>query len=238
VELLMLRQRPVNPVRQVAGLANIPVSAWLWGGDEFDVPLRQVRRALGTWCGRHRSRKQVGRVRARAIARQMVKRIENPHATKADRDALQQLLEQSIRQSTLDSERLHVLVERVFDPHQVGRSLGPPSVKLTAASHSRLLQAHATGYLELETFTDQDFEDARVIYRQTRRQYTAEQPALAANPGSSPFRFDDVDFESVLNQACPDLLLTLGMGRLAPRSHQQLATEARHAEQRTPLPTT
>lgn len=234
VDLLTLRQRPANPVTQVAGLTNIPVLAWLWSGDDLDVPLRQVRRALATWCGRHRSRKQVGAARARSIAREMVKQIENPHATRSDRHALQQLLEQSIRQNTLDADQLRALVDRVFDPHQVGRSVGPAQAPLTAASHSRLLEAQATGYLELETFTEQEFEDARVSYRQTRREYTELQPALASSREPSPLRFDDIDFESVLNTACPNLLLTLGMGRLSPRIQQQLPTDARDAEQTRP----
>jgi hypothetical protein len=234
VDLVTLRQRKPDPVTQVAGLANVPVSAWLWSGEEFDVPVRQVRRALETWCGRHRSRKQVGATRARGIARQMVKQIESPYATRADRDALRQLLEQSIRQSTLDADQLRPLVERVFDPNQVERSLGPTPAQLTAANYSRMLEAQATGYLELETFTEQEFEDARLIYRQNRREYTELQPTLAANRGQSPLRFDDVDFESVLNSACPNLLFTLGIGRLSPRHHHQLAAEARDAEEPQP----
>jgi hypothetical protein len=220
VDLLTLRQRPTDPVTQVAGLANIPVTAWLWAGDEADVPLRQVRRALATWCGRHRSRKQVGAARARSIARQMVRRIENPHASKSDRDALRQLLEQSIRTSTLDADQLRLLVGRVFDPHQVGRSVGPVTVQVNAASFSRLLVAQATGYLELDTFTEQEFQDARAMYTHTRREYTDLQPALISERDPSPLRFDDVDFESVLNNACPNLLLTLGMARLPPRRQQ------------------
>jgi hypothetical protein len=236
VDLLTLRQRPMQPVTRVAGLTNVPVMAWLWAGDEADVPLRQVRRALATWCGRHRSRKQVGAARARSIASEMVKLIESPHATRTDRDALRQLLEQSIRRSTLEVDQLRHLVERVFDPHQVGRSVGPAAAPLTAASHSLLLEAQATGYLELETFTDQEFEDARVIYRQTRREYTELQPTFADNREGSPLRFDDVDFERVLNTACPNLLLGLGMGRRSPRTQQQLARKARDAEQKHPRP--
>jgi hypothetical protein len=230
VDLLTLRQRAEKPVKQVAGLANVPVTAWLWAGEGSGVPLRQVRRALATWCGRHRSRKHVGAARARAIAREMVKQIDNPRASRQDRESLRQLLSTSIIEGAIDPESVRVAVQRVFDPLEVGRELGPGDAPLTAESYARLLEGQASGYLNLERFSDAQFEDARIIYRQTRIEYAQNQPRYALDQAGSPFRFDAPTVESVINDACPNLLLILGMGRLAPARQEQLASEARQFE--------
>jgi hypothetical protein len=217
LDLLLLRQHPKNPIRSVAALANLPVSGWLWMGAASDISLSQVRRALATWCGRHRSRKQVSATRARKIAREMLNHLDNPHATKKDRDDLLRLLETSITERTFDAEQTRAAVERVFDPHTVGRSLGPTEVAATAAGLARMMQAEATGYLNLNTFTDQELEDARFVYRQGRREYAAHQQRFAANPQGSPLRLDDTTDEAVLTDACRNLLFALGLGRLQPR---------------------
>jgi hypothetical protein len=231
VDLLSLRQRPENPVTHVAALANVPVSGWLWMGDAGGVPLRQVRLALKTWCGHHRSRKGVSTVRARKIAREMLRQFDNPHATRPDRGALLDLLATSIANQTFDAEQTQSALERVFDPHQVGRALGPEEVAATAASFARMLEAQAAGYLNLQSSTKQEVEDARVIYLQGRREYAQLQPRLASDRQGSPLKFDDATVENVLNTACSNLLFTLGLGRLSPRRHIQFAAEARQTEQ-------
>jgi hypothetical protein len=96
--------------------------------------------------------------------------------------------------------------------------------------YSGLLEAQATGYLNLENFSDQEFEDARVVYRQTRREYVKEQPRFASDPMGSTLHFNDTSFEDVLNGACPNLLLVLGIGQLHVMRHQDVAIEARQAE--------
>src|SRR5438105_2556965 len=69
VDLLILRQR--QGVRRVDFLANVPVAGWLW--QQPDTPLRQTRRALGTWCGRHRQKTGVAQDTAERTARQLIK---------------------------------------------------------------------------------------------------------------------------------------------------------------------
>jgi hypothetical protein len=226
VDLLMLRQRPDDPVSHVAGLANVPVAGWLWMGD-LVVPLRQVRRALATWCGRHRTRKRPATAQTKSVVREIVKQVENPHARKRDREALRQLLTTTLEQRTLDPGGLRASIERVFDPHQLGRTLGPPEVPFSAATAAHLLTAQATGYLALDTFTDEEFEHARLIYLAGRREYAVLQPALAANRNGSPLRFEEEPLDA-LNNACRNLLLILGLGRLSPARHIQLAAEAAH----------
>src|SRR5207247_974801 len=77
VDLLALRQR--HRVAHVATLANVPVLGWLYS--EAATPLRQIRRALATWCGRHRRKTGVSRDAAKRAARQLIKSIEHPQAS-------------------------------------------------------------------------------------------------------------------------------------------------------------
>jgi hypothetical protein len=224
IDLLALRNRPVNPVKHVAGLANLPVSGWLWGYQ--GVPLRHVRRALGTWCGRHRSRKAPSARATQLVAQQISQQLDHPHATPANRKALRELLEKTMKEQRFDAAATRAAVERVFDPRDVGVSRGPAIAPVTIDSAVFLLQAHALGYLELDTFSDDEFEAARVIYRQTRREYVRDWPKLSHDRQGSPFPFEEPNFENTLNGACRELILVLGMGRLMPRRHSELAAEA------------
>jgi hypothetical protein len=230
VDLLSLRQRPIDPVRHVAGLTNLPVSGWLWAYP--GVPLRQVRRALATWCGQHRTRTSASAGATRRVAREIAKQLDNPHATQHDRQALRQTLEETMRMRTFDAEKVRDAVTRVFDPHGVERALGPRAAPVTVENSVRLLEGHATGFLNLESFSDQEYEDARMIYRQTRREYVADWPALASGR-SSPLTFDEPTFENILNGSCRDLILLLGMGRLSPGRRTELAADAEAQEAAT-----
>jgi hypothetical protein len=224
VDLLKLRNRPANPVRHVAGLANLPVFGWLWAYP--GVPLRQVRRALGTWCGRHRSRKTAPARTTRYVAQQIALQLDHPHARQADRKALRELLAKTMQERRFDASETRAAVERVFDPHGVGVSRGPAIAPATVDSAVFLLHAHALGFVELDTFSDDEFEAARLIYRQTRREYVRDWPTLSHDHHGSPFPFEEPNFENTLNGACRDLILLLGMGRLMPQRQNELANEA------------
>jgi hypothetical protein len=224
IDLLALRSRPTDPVKHVAGLANLPVSGWLWGYQ--GVPLRQVRRALATWCGRHRSRTTAPVRATKQIAKQIAAQLDHPHATNADRKALRELLEKTIREQRFDPAETRAAVERVFDPNRVGVLRGPAVAAVTVDSATLLLHGHVLGYLGLDSFNDEEFEAARVIYRQSRRDYVSAWPQLSHDRQGSPLPFEEPKFENVLNGACGGLLLVLGMGRLKPQKQAELANEA------------
>jgi hypothetical protein len=229
LDLLRLRQRSENPIKHVAPLANVPVAGWLWLGDASGVPVLQVRRALATWCGQHRTQKKPAAATVRKIAREIVAQLENPHAARRDRDALIKHLETTIRERTFDPEQTRVLVERVFDPHEHGLELGPREAPFNVDATVTLMHAHALAFLNLETFSDQDFEDARLVYQHTRRGYAEAQPTLAHDRKGSPIRFEEPTVQSIVDRSCRELLLILGMGRLATERHAELAAEAKAA---------
>src|SRR5439155_17789913 len=134
VDLLTLRQR--RDVGHVALLANLPVLGWLYG--DTDVPLRQTRRALATWCGRHRRATGVSRDAAKRAARQLVSSLEHPHASVRDRTALRRFLEESMRAQRFDRDAFRGVVRRVFDPHDEGWALRPDEAPTTTEAVVRL----------------------------------------------------------------------------------------------------
>jgi hypothetical protein len=224
IDLLTLRQRENEPVVHIAPLANLPVAGWLW--QYPDVPLRQVRRALATWCGRHRKRSGIARDNAKRIARLYVEMVQHPHATMKSRNGLRRVVEHSLVTQTFDLGIFRDAVEQVFDPHHESRVAGPAAVPLRVDLFVRLAQARFQALKVLEQLTDQQFEDARLIYLQNRREYPQEQPELATDSQFGRM-FKEATFDRILNVACLDLLTILGMGLLAPEGHQQLASQAR-----------
>jgi hypothetical protein len=225
VDLLALRQR--YGVAHVAFLANVPVLGWLYS--EAATPLRQTRRALATWCGRNRRKTGVSRDTARRAARQLINSIEHPHASVRDRAALRRMLEDSMRARTFDREAFREGVRDVFDPHEQGWTYGPEEAPTSTENVVRLTEARFTALSVLERLTDQEYEDARLIYVASRAEYVRRQPSFAADPHGGQL-FEEPTFNNILNNACRDLLTILGMGRLAPGRSGELVQEARPRE--------
>lgn len=157
---LLFHQRREPSVSR-ATLANIPVWAWLIFGDAF-VPLRQVRRVLATWVGRH------GRAswsQAQLTARQVVGQLDHPAAAPNDRDRLFDLLTEAAYQGTVDEERLAELARRVSDPCNTGITRGPLGIT-TVDDYVKTLVARTTAIAQLDTVPDTVYEAARAVYRQ------------------------------------------------------------------------
>ena len=90
----------------------------------------------------------------------------------------------------------------------------------------RLTEARFTALNALESLSDEEYEDARLIYVATRTDYARKQPGLASDSQSGRL-FEEPDLNQLLNNSCRDLLTILGMGRLSPGRQGQLAEEAR-----------
>ena len=221
VDLLTLRQ--LHGVRHVAPLANLPVVGWLY--QYPDVPLRQTRRALATWCGRHRRATGVSRDAARRAAAQLIGSIEHPHASVRDRASLRRLLADAMHERTFDRDAFYDAVRRVFDPHGEGWAVGPEEARTTTEGVVRVTEARYTALNSLDDLTDREYEDARLIYTFSRSGYARQYPTFAADPSKGRM-FEDPTFNNVLNNACRDLLTILGMGRLAPARQAELTSEA------------
>jgi hypothetical protein len=221
VDLLILRQQ--FGVKHVALLANLPVLGWL--DERPHVPLRQVRRALATWCGQHRRTRGVSRDTARRAASQLVKSLEHPHASAGDRAELRRVLEAAMRSQTFDRETFSDAVRRVFDPHGEHWAFGPREAPITTEAVVRITEARFAALNALEELSDREYEDARLIYVTTRTGYARDYPSFSSDAHRIG-AFEEPTLSNVLNNACRDLLTILGMGRLAPARQTELAGEA------------
>jgi hypothetical protein len=223
LDLLTLRQDPEHPLRSVAALANGPVLSWLLTENRSDVPLEQVRLALATWCGRHRSRQHTPGARVKKLAREITSQIESPQASESQCRELRKIIERNIRYQQFDVAQLHAAVEAAFNPRRVVDSVGPKDAPMTVASIMRGLEAQATAFLSLETFSDEEYEDARIVYRRGLFRYDEMQPLLDSDPQRGSMRFEPRTFDRDFLSACKDMVLLLGMGRLSPGRRAEVA---------------
>jgi hypothetical protein len=223
--LSLLHHRRQLPANRVAGLANIPVWLWLWWGDDF-VPLRQARKALATWCGRHRTKAGVSASEARRMSRRFAETVVQPHTHPRDTAALRRVVEESLQTMSFDHEAFREAVRRVFDPHAEGRTIGPAGAPMSTDIVVRAVEARFSALHALDDLTDSQWEDARFIYVVTKIDYAQEQPDLAKHPLTGKTH-QPPSLEGDVNKACFDLLTILGMSLLAPEGHHQLAAEAR-----------
>jgi hypothetical protein len=197
-------------VKAVASLATIPVSVWVYWGDEW-IRLSQVRRALGTWVGevgKQRSRERAC-AHAQTIVRSLVAREgQMTNGQRALRDALADALFTGM----FARDAIEPLVRSVLlEANERGR-WGP--FQYTEVELVDELEVMHLAVDNLADFTEGDFHEARARQRQTLLQYAREQPRLAAAFGGS---FEDPNLEMILNGACRHLLENLGGRILADR---------------------
>jgi len=207
----LLNQREVTDVKR-ATLTNVPVVTWLLWGDAY-VPLRQVRRALGTWTeqyGGARNQKQ-----SLAGAREVLEGLAHRDATKADRQQLETAIAQAAGRATVDPETLAPLVRRVFDPHETGLTRGPLGLR-DADGYIKLVVARMRGLMRTKIAADRDYYAARDTYQ---RFGPASTPTPLRIGGqivtAQALGAETPSFEQIANSACLDLITVLGAQALA-----------------------
>lgn len=191
-------------------LTAIPIAIWVYWGDDY-VPLRQARRALATWLDAHR---QPPRHRAALTADRLLDQITHPDAAPADRDQLRQLLIEAVYTGRVDTlDQLRRAVQRVFDPHDQGRMLGPPAAPLTPetiVAPALRREAAAVAVLRDQP-PDQIWQQARQMLRDGLADYLRQQPQLAAQAGQLTDLFAAPTLDQLVNGVVPNLLFALGV---------------------------
>jgi hypothetical protein len=222
-ELLMtlLHHRPTNGIKS---LARIPVGIWMYFGDAY-VHLAQVRRAMTTWLGDPRSSLR----EARESAQEMLRQLDNRHATEAARKVLLDTLSGIAHTGRLDSAQLERAVRDVFEPgsSQIRRVVGHPDAPLMVESFLGVIRARmlAVDQVTQGQLTDDDFNNARHAHLVTFAEYAAQQSQLAAfTPAGTPGMYEPVTAELALNSACGNLLTTIGMAAMSPDGAARLAS--------------
>jgi hypothetical protein len=216
--LTLLSKRPGNGIKS---LARIPVSIWMYWGDEY-VPLRQARRALKTWIGDPR----VSMDRAKETAREILHQIDNPAATDAARRELVAVLADIAYRAQPDYDALEHAVRAVFEPgsRHVRRAVGHVTAPMMTDSVVGLIEARLTAVrlLLADKVSEEAFYQARYAHLMAYADYALRQPALAASTALGKNIYEPVTAEIAINTCCGHLLTTIGLENLYPERAGQL----------------
>lgn len=195
----------------------------MYWGDEH-IPLRQVRRALTTWIGDPR----LSRADAAATAREILRHLDNPAATKAARRTLLRMVEDFCYTADFDRDILDRDIRDVFEPgaEQARRAVGHPAAPLVADSMINLIQARLAAIegLSAGEINDQALYQARQVHLLHYAEYALQQPALSvAAPTDRPGLYEPVTVETALNNSCGHLLTAVGLVAADPAGADALS---------------
>ncbi|MER5879079.1 hypothetical protein ABT119_24580 [Streptomyces sp. NPDC001910] len=226
--LLLLTKREESP--KLPALALIPLTIWLWWGDEW-VPRRQGLKALITWFGDGARSKEVCHEAARGLLQQ----LDHPMASDTARSRLlRTFADISYRGGMNDTVRteLETAVRAVFEPPSVFRITGmaravglhtlPLTIEAVLGRASALAAAVQT--LRGNHVTEELLGRAKALYQQSKREYAELRPALAAHTGDSLSRlFSERTVEEEVNSVGNDLVLSIGLLMTGPRAQAEFA---------------
>lgn len=221
--LLLLTKREEMP--KLPALALIPLTVWLWWGDEW-VPRRQAVKALMTWFADGARSKAVCRDAALALLQQ----LDHPMASETSRARFVRTFARISYQggmSDVDRAELESAVRAVFEPPNVFgtmgmmRAVGPHTLPLTTETVLEQASAVATAIQRLRDrhVTDELLDQAKALYQQSKQEYAKLRPALAANTDGSLSRlFSDRTVDDEFNSVGNDLVFILGLLLTSPRA--------------------
>ena len=229
--LTLLHHRPGN---HISSLARIPVSIWMYWGEEY-VPLRHARRALMTWLGDARA----SRHKAKDAAHAILGKIDSPQATAQDRRELIHVLTEAGWTGRPDFTRMERAVRAVFEPgyNHVRRAAGHPAAPMMTGSMIEVMKARLTAATALQNghVGDEALTSARDAHLFAYAEYAASQPFFAAAlPRGSAQLYEPVTAEETLSNCCGHLLSTIGLQLMYPENAERL--RGTRAFQRRPTP--
>src|SRR5829696_3461840 len=120
--LTELRHRPGG--KDIQRLLNIPVTVWLYWGEQWGVELPQVRVALKNWATSEYNRSGTEH-RALAQATLAVNSLAAPDASREAKRVLREALVEALREQQWDEEYITRLAIPVADPFRTDRTIGP-----------------------------------------------------------------------------------------------------------------
>lgn len=217
----------------VVALTNAPTLLWLGWGEKY-VPIRQVRRAVGTWGQNYQNRS--GRVeKVSKEATRLARELKGPGARREDIRHLGDALSAMVvskqpnpkvkvddRGKTVEVDLLDI-ADKVIDPEGNKREFGAPGASVNSTKlHTGIVamqyaSAHASQDLLRDLRGSSDFWFTDAHYRQARQrwftshyEYQHMQPLLrVAGP---PDLYKPLTLDDVGNNACRDVLMLLGLG--------------------------
>lgn len=226
--LLLLTKREEMP--KLPALALIPLTIWLWWGDEW-VPRRQALKALMTWFGDGARSKEV----CQGAARGLLQQLDHPMASETARTRLVRTFAQiSYRGGMSDTDRaeLETAVRAVFEPPSVFRTTGmvravgphalPLTIEAVLAKASAVAAAMQT--LRGKHVTEELLGQAKALYQKSKHEYAELRPALAAHTdGPLSGLFSERTVEEEVNDVGNDLVFGIGLLLTSPRAQAEFA---------------
>lgn len=199
-ELLWALLKHRHTVRKLTTLANIPVFVWLGWGDRH-VPIRQVRRAMHTYCEANVS---APGTRARESALEHLRKLGLENTPKRVRDELTAVITamSATPLASIDPfvDRFHKALMATVAPE--GTSFDVPYVENVIWLIDARLRA-AVAFRERtdeHVYPDRFLEQLQLVYRQTAIE-------LEATLRRTPQEF----LQAKGNNACLDLLTMIGL---------------------------
>jgi hypothetical protein len=189
-------------VSSIASLCNIPVYTWVYWGDDY-IPLRQVRRVMGTWLDRA---EKVSGPAADGAAAHILRIVENGRPSRAKRD----LLAQALKGRKPDLDQIHAELTHIRTPRNTialdsGRIVDVDGERVAGQLIGRIVAAD-----QISTLEPYLFEWARFFLISAAAEYAIDQPELAKDSRHG-WLFTERQHENLATDACANLLAALGV---------------------------
>lgn len=203
--LLLLDKR--RQTSQIPNLCNVPVALWLFFGDTY-ATLDQVKKSMRTWAMRYGPSR--GHKQAKQIARRLVTDLPLKRSNRNSHAALIEHVAAAVLHGIRDDSERRDLRRRLLVAIGVqdGDKLPPTGpVLLVELVLIRLLAARQ---LMCDTVPDHVVLWARAWHLFKLQEYLADHEAgdLPSVPGIA---FDRPSFDTLISNACRDLLTAIGM---------------------------
>ena len=203
--LLLLDKR--RQTSQIPNLCNVPVALWLFFGDTY-ATLDQVKKSMRTWAQRYGPSR--GHKQAKQIARRLVTDLPLKRSNRNSHAALIEHVAAAVLHGIRDDTERRDLRRRLLVAIgiQDGDELPPTGpVLLVELVLIRLLAARQLVY---DTVPDHVVQWARAWHLFKLQEYLADHEAgnLPSVPG---IPFDRPSFDTLIPNACRDLLTAIGM---------------------------
>jgi hypothetical protein len=167
---LLVAQKQAFPSESNAPYCNLPVWRWLYWGDQSDVGLEQVKRALRTWQHWYQRNSQKKRS-VRKHVRELVSMTASRHAI-GTRALINDLTDMATTEESLDEATLREIFALIIDPKGTGEARGPQGREFTPEQLSRRISLQAlAAQLDLTVLPDPFWELARVGLLLVRQHY-------------------------------------------------------------------
>jgi hypothetical protein len=217
---LVLAQKQAFPCESNAPYCNLPVWRWLYWGEQADVGLPQVKRALGTWQHWYQKNSQKKRS-VRKHVRELVAMTASRHAL-GTRDLVNDLTDMALDGEFLDEATLREMFALIIDPKGTGEARGPQGREFTPEQLGRRISLQAlAAQLDLAALPDPVWELARVGQLLARHRYQLAQAEWESAAASHERCLPRASLRALTDSSCFLLLYMLAILERGPHPSVQ-----------------